>query len=143
MSRIVVGVDGSPASARALQQAVDLAAAMSAEVDVVHTWQVTYGATELSMMPAIPSTDLQLAAEQTLAEVVGGVDDKGVTINRIVTEGDAAGTLIDAAAGADMLVVGSRGHGGFVGLLLGSVSHKVINHAPCPVLVVPPPPHEE
>ena len=89
------------------------------------------------MMPAIPSTDLQQAAEQTLAEAVGAVDDKGVAINRIVTEGDPASALIDAAQGAEMLVVGSRGHGGFVGLLLGSVSHKVIHHAPCPVLVVP------
>ncbi len=137
MPRIVVGVDGSPASLRALQQAVDLAAALGAEVDAVHTWLVSYGATELSMMPAIPSTDLQAAAEQTLADAVASVDAKGVTINRIVTEGDAASTLLDVASGAEMLVVGSRGHGGFVGLLLGSVTHKVIHHAPCPVLVVP------
>lgn len=137
MPRIVVGVDGSPASVRALQQAVELAAALGAEVDAVHTWLVSYGATELSMMPAVPSTELQAAAEQTLAEAVAAVDAKGVTVNRIVTEGDAASTLLEAAEGADMLVVGSRGHGGFVGLLLGSVSHKVIHHAPCPVLVVP------
>lgn len=137
MPRIVVGVDGSPASVRALQQAVELAAALGAEVDAVHTWLVSYGATELSMMPAVPSTELQAAAEQTLAEAVAAVDTKGVTVNRIVTEGDAASTLLEAAEGADMLVVGSRGHGGFVGLLLGSVSHKVIHHAPCPVLVVP------
>lgn len=137
MPRIVVGVDGSPASVRALQQAVELAAALGAEVDAVHTWLVSYGATELSMMPAVPSTELQAAAEQTLAEAVATVDAKGVTVNRIVTEGDAASTLLEAAEGADMLVVGSRGHGGFVGLLLGSVSHKVIHHAPCPVLVVP------
>lgn len=137
MPRIVVGVDGSPASVRALQHAVDLAAALGAEVDAVHAWLVTYGATELSMMPAIPSTDLEAAAEQTLADAVAAVDAKGVTINRAVIEGDAAFALLEAAAGADMLVVGSRGHGGFVGLLLGSVSHKVIHHAPCPVLVVP------
>ncbi|HEU5085407.1 MAG TPA: universal stress protein [Acidimicrobiales bacterium] len=137
MPRIVVGVDGSPASVRALQQAVGLAAALGAEVDAVHSWLVSYGATELSMMPAVPSTELQAAAEQTLAEAVAAVDAKGVTVNRIVIEGDAASTLLDAARGADMLVVGSRGHGGFVGLLLGSVSHKVIHHAPCPVLVVP------
>lgn len=137
MPRIVVGVDGSATSIRALQQAVDFAVALSAEVDAVHTWLVSYGATELSMMPAIPSAELQAAAEQTLADVVAAVDAKGVTINRTVTEGDAASVLLDAAIGADMLVVGSRGHGGFVGLLLGSVSHKVIHHAPCPVLVVP------
>lgn len=137
MSRIVVGVDGSPASIQALQQAVDLAAALSADVDAVHTWLVTYGATELSMMPAVPSAELQQAAEQTLAEAVAAVDPKGVTVRQVVTEGDAASTLLDAAQGADMVVVGSRGHGGFVGLLLGSVTHKVIHHAPCPVLVVP------
>lgn len=142
MPRIVVGVDGSQASVRALQQAVDLAASLSAEVDAVHTWQVTYGATELSMMPAIPRSEIQEGAEQTLRKVISSVDAHGVPVNAIVAEGDPAGTLLDAAKGAAMLVVGSRGHGGFVGLLLGSVSHKVIHHAPCPVLVVPAQ-HEE
>lgn len=139
MSRIVVGVDGSAASVRALQQAVDLARALSADVDAVHTWQVTYGATELSLMPAVPVTEIQEGAEQALARVIDSVDAHGVRVTPIVTEGDPASTLLDAAAGADMLVVGSRGHGGFVGLLLGSVSHKVIHHATCPVLVVPHP----
>lgn len=137
MARIVVGVDGSPASVHALQQAVDLASALSAEVVAVHTWQVTYGATELSMMPSIPVPELQEGAERALATVIGSVDAHGVAIDPVVVEGDPASTLLDAAQGADMLVVGSRGHGGFVGLLLGSVSHKVIQHAPCPVLVVP------
>lgn len=137
MPRIVVGVDGSPGSVRALQQAVDLARALSADVDAVHTWQVTYGASELSMMPSIPVPEIQEGAERTLAKVVDSVDAHGVAINPIAVEGDPAATLLDAAQGADMLVVGSRGHGGFVGLLLGSVSHKVIHHAPCPVLVVP------
>jgi len=137
--RIVVGVDGSPGSVRALQQAVDLARARPADVDAVHTWQVTYWATELSMMPAVPVTEIQEGAEQALTRVIESVDAHGVRINPIVSEGDPASTLLDAAEGADMLVVGSRGHGGFVGLLLGSVSHKVIHHAACPVLVVPHP----
>lgn len=139
MPRIVVGVDGSAGSVRALQHAVDLARALSADVDVIHTWQVAYGATELSMMPAVPVTEIPEGAEQVLARVIDSVDAHGVRVDPIVSEGDPASTLLDAAEGADMLVVGSRGRGGFVGLLLGSVSHKVIHHAPCPVLVVPHP----
>ncbi len=140
MSRIVVGVDGSPASVHALRKAVDLAGALSAEVDAVHTWQVVYGSTELSMVPPIPRGDIQEGAEKTMEQAIASVDTAGVVVNPIVTEGDPASTLLDAAKGAEMLVVGSRGHGGFMGLLLGSVSQKVIHHAPCPVLVVPQPP---
>ena len=56
-----------------------------------------------------------------------------------LVEGHPAGILIEASAQADLLVVGSRGHGGFVGALLGSVSHRCVAHALCPVVVVPPP----
>lgn len=137
MGRIVVGIDGSVASVDALRQAVSLAGALSAEVDAVHTWQIGYAATELSMLPALPRSDIEAAARRVVDDAIRSTGEHDVVINPIVSEGDPAATLLDAAEGAEMLVVGSRGHGGFVGLLLGSVSHKVINHAPCPVLVVP------
>jgi nucleotide-binding universal stress UspA family protein len=137
MGRIVVGIDGSAASVDALRHAVTLAGALSAEVDAVHTWHMGYAATELSMVPTPARGDIEAAARRVLEDAIRAVGEHEVTITPIVAEGDAAATLLDAAEVADMLVVGSRGHGGFVGLLLGSVSHKVISHAPCPVLVVP------
>jgi nucleotide-binding universal stress UspA family protein len=78
-------------------------------------------------------------AEALLAEAVAEATAAGdVTIEQRVVEGPAATALIEAAKGAELLVVGSRGHGGFTGLLLGSVSDQVANHAPCPVVIVRP-----
>lgn len=65
-----------------------------------------------------------------------GQETKGVEIERLVIQGAAAAILVSAVGPRDLLVVGSRGHGGFVGLLLGSVSQQCVQHAPCPVVVV-------
>ena len=65
-----------------------------------------------------------------------GDEAAGVEIDRAVVEGAAAPTLIEAAAGSDLLVLGSRGHGGFAGLLLGSVTQQCAHHAPCPLVIV-------
>jgi nucleotide-binding universal stress UspA family protein len=74
---------------------------------------------------------------ETLDAIIADVaSDSEVHVDATVAEGPAASVLVDAAEGADLLVVGSRGHGGFVGLLLGSVSQQCVTHAPCPVLVV-------
>jgi nucleotide-binding universal stress UspA family protein len=72
--------------------------------------------------------------DKTIDEVIGDVKD--VAVERKAVEGMAAQVLVDEAAGADLLVVGSRGHGGFAGLLLGSVSQQCAHHASCPVVII-------
>lgn len=137
MGRIVVGVDGSDGSRRALATAASLARQLGWKIDAVISWQLYYGATELPTVPALSSEALETSAKETLDEAIESVDCQHVTITRHVLEGDPANVLLQQAADADMLVVGSRGRGGFTGLLLGSVSQKVVQHATCPVLVIP------
>jgi nucleotide-binding universal stress UspA family protein len=88
-----------------------------------------------------PAADAQKILDDTITEVFGG---QSGTLSTSVVEGGAARVLLDAGEQADLMVVGSRGHGGFTGLLLGSVSSACAEHATCPVLVVhgqtPPPP---
>lgn len=138
MTRIVVGVDGSESSVRALRWAVEQAARDGATVQAIHSWHIPYTATGMGGMPF----DVQMladGAQATLDEVVGRVDAGALAEPIVATldEGAAAPTLIEASKGADLVVVGSRGHGGFVGLLLGSVSQQVASHAHCPVVIVP------
>jgi nucleotide-binding universal stress UspA family protein len=134
--RIVVGVDGSPSSAQALSWAVGQARATGAEVHAVMAWMppsiYTWG-------PGLPddvkwTDDCAAALEQTIKETLDGTDADDV--QRHVVRGHPALALLEQADGADLLVVGCRGHGGFAGMLLGSVSQHVVAHAPCPVLVV-------
>lgn len=136
MSTIVVGIDGSDASKLALRWAVDEARLRKAAVRAVHVWQYPASAAWAGMFVdfydelARASVDF---LEQAMAETV---QDTDVQIERRVVCGLPAASLVDASADADMLVVGSRGLGGFKGLLLGSVSHQCIHHATCPVVVV-------
>ncbi|MEV0189604.1 universal stress protein [Kitasatospora purpeofusca] len=135
-NRIVVGVDGSAVSAAALTWAVRLAALSGATVDAVIAWQypVGYGVPS----PTLQSVDFEDNARQTLSRVVGEVSARApeVTVRRHVVRSHPAAALIDAADGAQLLVVGHRGRGGFAGALLGSVSQHCVHHAPCPVVVV-------
>jgi nucleotide-binding universal stress UspA family protein len=84
--------------------------------------------------------ELQREAEQQLDDTLTGVASSlaGIRSERSVIEGPAASVLLEAAQDADLLVVGTRGHGGFTGLLLGSVSQQCAAHSPCPVAIVPP-----
>jgi nucleotide-binding universal stress UspA family protein len=134
-SRVVVGVDGSAASRGALRWAVRIAAATGAEITAVTAWQfpTTYGGSG-AMEDWRPDLDAQTVLEQTLAEVFPAERPPG--LRTVVAEGQARDVLLSASDGAEMLVVGSRGHGGFAGLLLGSVSAACAEHARCPVLVV-------
>lgn len=139
--RIVVGVDGSEPSKLALRWAVRQAELTGATVDAVHAWQmpVTFG-----MAPVFVSADeLAKAGEQmlvdTVSEVVGA--HPPVTVRARVVQGHPASVLIRAAQDAELLVLGSRGHGGFVGALLGSVSQHCVHHAHCPVVVIRGPHH--
>jgi len=135
--RIVVGVDGSDSSRAALAWAARQAALTGATVDAVIAWQVPaaygYGFT---MAPAIP--DLGKVAGQVVEEAVkeaaGLVPD--VEVRPVIVQDNPAQALLDEAKGADLLVVGSRGHGGFAEALLGSVGQHCVHHAMCPVVVV-------
>jgi nucleotide-binding universal stress UspA family protein len=140
--RIVVGVDSSHGSKVALRWALAQARRTGATVEAVTAWQhptmygYSYGAI------AVPSADDGIAAmaEKVLAETVAdvvGTQDKPVDVRTRIAEGHAAHVLLSAAAGAELLVVGSRGHGAFAGMLLGSVSQHCAHHAPCPVVVIP------
>lgn len=141
--RIVVGVDGSPGSTAALEWAVREAGQRGASVHAVMAWEQPQNyAPNVWGLGMDPSLDLhqQLAsaaaaeAARVAAEVGEGQD---IVVTSTAVEGHPALALLHAAEEADLLVVGSRGHGGFVGALLGSVSQHVVCHAPCPVVVVP------
>ena len=131
--RIVVGVDGSAASLAALRFAHRQAQLTGAELHAVTTW-----AYPLSFDDPVDPTDWQANAEgildTALTEALPISAVAGVL--RHVTEGHPAGVLLGSVETDDLLVVGSRGHGGFTGMLLGSVSQHVAAHSPCPVVVV-------
>jgi nucleotide-binding universal stress UspA family protein len=138
--QIVVGVDGSPASSAALRWAVNEAEVTGDSVLAVIAWQYPVAAGGYGWAPVAmdDGIDMQAIAEKTLAEAVDQVAKPGsaVMIEQRVVEGYAPGVLLDAAAGADLLVVGSRGHGTFADALLGSVSQHCAHHAKCPVVIV-------
>ena len=138
---IVVGVDGSDASLVALRWALAEAALRQAEVRAVHAWTYPYVGELTGMsMAMIDRSELEADAKAVLAEAVKRlhVDEIAAPLHEVVAEGSPAGVLTEVAKGADLLVVGSRGRGGFSGLLLGSVSQQVSHHAPCPVVIIPP-----
>jgi nucleotide-binding universal stress UspA family protein len=140
MSTIVVGVDGSAESKEALRWALDEARLRHASVRVVHAWSLPALGVGLGYAPVVDNElieGLRQAAEAVVdrtVEEVGGAD--GVDVDRVALEGPAALMLVEAAKEADLLVVGSRGHGGFTGLLLGSVSQQCAHHGTCPVVIV-------
>lgn len=133
--RIVVGVDGSAPSKAAVRWAARIAAATGATIEAIAAWHFpeTYG-WPVVMEDWRPDVDAEKLLQQTLDEVFGAQRPTG--LQAVVTQGSARDVLLSASAGAEMLVVGSRGHGGFAGLLLGSVSAACAEHAQCPVLVV-------
>ncbi|MEQ1785767.1 MAG: universal stress protein [Acidimicrobiales bacterium] len=140
MERIVVGIDGSETSRRALRWAVEEARLRHASVEVVHAWHLPYVGGYPYTAGAFDPAPFEQAARETLDAMVDETDADGLAapIERILHLGDAATGVLDAAQGADLVVVGSRGLGGFAGLLLGSVGHHVAHHAPCPVVIIPP-----
>jgi nucleotide-binding universal stress UspA family protein len=139
MSRIVVGIDASDDSSRALRWAVEEARLRNAQLELVHAYP-TPDLTALPMVVTLPSDEeLRIAATSILDEVLGQVGrTEDLEIIKTVQAGGAASVLTQAAEGADLLVVGARGLGGFRGLLMGSVSQQSVTHSPCPVVVVTP-----
>ena len=138
MGKIVVGMDESVNAVAALHWAIDHSDPATDEITVVRVWQfpVTGGMEALAFeWPDLEAENMTIL-ERSVAKALEGVDNPP-KIHNVVLEGHRGHKLIDEASGADMIVVGSRGHGGFSGLLLGSTSTYVVHHAPCPVVVVP------
>ena len=138
MQRIVVGIDGSAESLAALAWAIREARLRNARLDVVHAWSYPVGTyiDGLTPVPSFGRAQIIDIATQVLNDACKGFDASGVELHRIVEEGTAAGRLLETAHGATMLVVGSRGRGGFTGLLLGSVSQQCAHHAYGPVVII-------
>lgn len=134
-TRIVVGVDGSEQSKRALRWAGRLAIDFDADLHVIGAWQVPVGY-GWTLIPDgwDPAGDTEKALLGTVDEVFHAQRPQRVSVT--AREGNAAHILIEESQRAVLVVVGSRGHGGFAGLLLGSVSAAVAEHAACPVVVV-------
>jgi nucleotide-binding universal stress UspA family protein len=146
--KIVVGTDGSPSAQRAVRWALGEARLRGAALHIVHAWMVP-------LVEALPEPwllarpighteeeledQLGAGAREFLAATVAEAKAAEPELDVIgeLAEMRPAAALLAAARGADLLVVGSRGHGGFAGLLLGSVSSQCVHHAPCPVVVVP------
>jgi nucleotide-binding universal stress UspA family protein len=141
MKTIVAGIDDSDESKNALRWAVDEARLRGVPVTAIHAWQVPSLPPPPDVAPVVPPIDpsivaaLEQAAARLVERVVREVDGSGVEVRLVTAEGPPAWVLIDAAGDDDLIVVGSRGLGGFKGLLLGSVSQQVANHAHCPVLI--------
>jgi len=135
---IVVGIDGSAGSRAAKQFAADEASLRQTQLRVASAWHVPTG---VYMPPTYMDLDLDAfrqtasdVAERQVVDVLGA--ERAATVDVVIREGSPAEVLIAESRRAELLVVGSRGHGGFAGLLLGSVSQHCAAHAHCPVVVV-------
>ena len=140
MSTIVVGVDGSAGSLDALRFAIDEARVSDATVKAVAAWHVPPAAYGVGWSVPIDDESFRVATEAKLQKALDevGAANCGVTVTTELVRGQPADVLCEAAEGAALLVVGSRGFGGFRGLLLGSVSQQCAHHAPCPIVITPP-----
>ncbi|ANP51328.1 nucleotide-binding universal stress UspA family protein [Streptomyces griseochromogenes] len=136
MPRIVVGVDGSPSSYAALRWAVRYAGLVGGSVDAVVAWELPglQGWSGPAVDMDVDEDDARERMRQELADVLGEGTARSVTTH--VVHGNPADVLLRAAEGAEVLVVGSRGRGGFTRALLGSTSQHVSQHASCPVVIV-------
>jgi nucleotide-binding universal stress UspA family protein len=139
MGVVVVGVDGSTNSIEALRWAAAQCALTGAELRAVFVWEFPY----MEVVPGglgvtlPPYAVMEQAATAKLDEAIAtALIPEGVDVERVVREGPPSRLLIEEAKDADLLVVGSRGRGGFLGLLTGSVATQVVNHALVPVVVI-------
>jgi len=138
--RIVVGVDGSEPSIRALQWAARQAEWSGATLEVLTVWTFPEHTAPLGIVPHVPWPEELLAEAQAKLDDLIGREMPNRDPDRVqvhVIRGSAAPVLLEAAQAADLIVVGSRGRGALADLLLGSVSERCVRHAGCPVVVVP------
>lgn len=134
MGAIVVGIDQSIEAKAALRFALEEARFRRASLLAVHAMDPFGTYPSLAVDVSAVHRGAEDLLENVVSEVAGA--DDGVEIDRRVVEGAPGAVLVAEARGADLLVVGSRGHGGFAGLLLGSVSQQCAHHAECPVVIV-------
>jgi nucleotide-binding universal stress UspA family protein len=140
VSTIVVGVDGSESAQTALRFALDEARLRGAAVRAVSAWHVPTTAYGGAFVPPADGLldELEASARQTLERALTDAGDHAdIDVESVVREGAPARVLLEEASDAALLVIGTRGLGGFRGLLLGSVGQQCAQHAPCPVVVVP------
>jgi nucleotide-binding universal stress UspA family protein len=136
---IVVGTDGSKHAEKALEFAAEEARRRNAAVHVVTAWHVPAAVYGPGFAPmANPPVDdvTRQAAEDVAERAAESLRARGLEVETSVCHAQAAEALVEQAQGAELLIVGSRGHGGFSGLLLGSVGHQCVQHAPCPTVIV-------
>jgi nucleotide-binding universal stress UspA family protein len=140
---VVVGMDASAQGRQALRYAADIAKQRAWKLEVVHCWNAIYPMTPFGVMPPDTSKIIHDSALEVLNKVVSEElgDAPGPNVSKKLIEGSPATILVEESEKADLLVVGSRGHGGFASLALGSVSSACVHHAGCPVLVVRPRAH--
>lgn len=138
MKKIVVGVDGSPESLLALDWAYNAALLSGAELTVVHSWLYPYPVSDSSPREVRRpmETDAENELQSSLDSLGSRLTDGSVVVHRELREDSAVDALLKEGDGADLLVVGSRGRGGFRARLLGSVSRTLVQHASCPVAVI-------
>jgi nucleotide-binding universal stress UspA family protein len=142
MSRIVVGVDGSECSQRALIWAADEARRRGEKLEAVisyrspSAWLGMGESFGTAVAPALTEDDFEHYARDALQQAVNDAGCTGLEVETVVVRGHASHVLVDASKGASMLVIGSRGHGDVASVLLGSVSLHCVHHAHCPVVVV-------
>ncbi|WP_026212540.1 universal stress protein [Longispora albida] len=138
---VVVGVDGSPNSQGAVGFAFREASLRGRDLVAVHAWRWPQSAEPGDMLPLVYDADLVEAEEKRVfSEALSGWRERypDVRVTQRMVQGRAGQAIVGASAGAELLVVGARGRGGFAGLLLGSVSQAALHHAACPVAVVRP-----
>jgi nucleotide-binding universal stress UspA family protein len=147
---VVVGIDGSAGAREALRWAAAEARLRQTRLRVVNAWTFGFAGAggggygypymggSADTLPDAGFNDLHQAAQALLDQEISdaGVEADGLEVERAVVQGGPVEALVNAVTGRDLLVVGSRGHGGFAGLLLGSVSQQCAHHAPCPVVIV-------
>ena len=152
MAEVVVGIDGSPASQAAVRWALeDVARRGGGRLHVAYAWEYPIAAMAPSPVGTVvpPGDEMQSAANEALDTMVrdlnlDAITPPGVKVEKVVGEGSPAQVILRLAdqVDADLVVVGARGRGGFVGLLIGSVATQVVNHARRPTVIVPPGPDE-
>ena len=139
--RIVVGVDGSPESLAALAWAVEEAGRADGEIDAVLAYDSGLAWIDVGSEYQAPILEQSATeAKATLHHALEGLGieaSSSVPVRPLAVEGSPARVLVELARDADLLVVGSRGRGGFAGVMLGSISQRCAGHSPCPVVVVP------